>query len=136
MCHSLSQSDWKDCVDDGQISFLQYCIIRTNDGCQNLHYAEADDIMNILKIEFGCRPGNTAVSLTLRRLKYQEKDEYSHFGLEVRMDILHPELIVVEQDLTDGTLAQHCRGLACSFQHCRRRNTRVAHRAAPLPRLL
>merc|ERR1712031_129172 len=42
----------------------------------------ADDITNVLKIEFDCRPGAIAVSLALREPKYQETAAYSHFGRE------------------------------------------------------
>merc|ERR1712178_680216 len=41
-----------------------------------------DDITNILKIEFDCRPGAIAVSLALREPKYQETAAYCHFGRE------------------------------------------------------
>merc|ERR1712125_281490 len=40
----------------------------------------ADDITNILKIEFDCRPGAIAVTLALREPKYQETAAYCHFG--------------------------------------------------------
>merc|ERR1712201_2424 len=40
----------------------------------------ADDITNIVKIEFDCRPGAIAVSLALREPKYQETAAYCHFG--------------------------------------------------------
>merc|ERR1712093_792474 len=40
----------------------------------------ADDITNVLKIEFDCRPGALAVSLALREPKYQETAAYCHFG--------------------------------------------------------
>merc|ERR1711988_1382296 len=40
----------------------------------------ADDITNIIKIEFDCRPGAIAVSLQLREPKYQETAAYCHFG--------------------------------------------------------
>merc|ERR1712224_904816 len=39
-----------------------------------------DDITNIVKIEFDCRPGAIAVSLALREPKYQETAAYCHFG--------------------------------------------------------
>jgi len=39
-----------------------------------------DDITNILKIEFDCRPGAIALSLALREPKYQETAAYCHFG--------------------------------------------------------
>merc|ERR1712000_563812 len=39
-----------------------------------------DDITNVLKIEFDCRPGAIAVSLSLREPKYQETAAYCHFG--------------------------------------------------------
>jgi len=42
----------------------------------------ADDITNILKIEFDTRPGAIAVSLALREPKYQETAAYCHFGRE------------------------------------------------------
>merc|ERR1712151_292477 len=42
----------------------------------------ADDITNILKIEFDARPGAIAVSLSLREPKYQETAAYCHFGRE------------------------------------------------------
>merc|ERR1711874_526428 len=41
-----------------------------------------DDITNIIKIEFDCRPGAIAVSLALREPKYQESAAYCHFGRE------------------------------------------------------
>jgi len=40
----------------------------------------ADDITNILKVEFDCRPGAIAVTLALREPKYQETAAYCHFG--------------------------------------------------------
>merc|ERR1712057_132109 len=40
----------------------------------------ANDITNILKINFDCRPGAIAVSLALREPKYQETAAYCHFG--------------------------------------------------------
>jgi len=40
----------------------------------------ADDITNILKIEYDCRPGAIAVTLALREPKYQETAAYCHFG--------------------------------------------------------
>jgi len=40
----------------------------------------ADDITNVLKIEFDCRPGAIAVTLALREPKYQETAAYCHFG--------------------------------------------------------
>ena len=39
-----------------------------------------DDVTNILKIEFDCRPGAIAQSLALRKPKYQETAENCHFG--------------------------------------------------------
>merc|ERR1711998_769277 len=42
----------------------------------------ADDITNIVKIAFDCRPGGIAVSLALREPKYQETAAYCHFGRE------------------------------------------------------
>merc|ERR1712166_1031436 len=42
----------------------------------------ADDITNIIKIEFDCRPGAIAISLALREPKYQESAAYCHFGRE------------------------------------------------------
>merc|ERR1712228_822321 len=41
-----------------------------------------DDITNILKIEFDCRPGAIAMSLALREPKYQETAAYCHLGRE------------------------------------------------------
>merc|ERR1739848_242714 len=41
-----------------------------------------DDITNILKVEFDCRPGAIAVTLALREPKYQESAAYCHFGRE------------------------------------------------------
>merc|ERR1711990_247145 len=40
----------------------------------------AEDITNVLKIEFDCRPGAIAVTLALREPKYQETAAYCHFG--------------------------------------------------------
>merc|ERR1712210_183520 len=42
----------------------------------------ADDITNILKVEFDCRPGAIAVTLALREPKYQETAAHCHFGRE------------------------------------------------------
>jgi len=42
----------------------------------------ADDITNIIKIAFDCRPGAIAQSLALREPKYQETAAYCHFGRE------------------------------------------------------
>merc|ERR1712190_432057 len=47
--------------------------------CGNL---SANDITNIVKIEFDCRPGAIATSLALREPKYQETAAYCHFGRE------------------------------------------------------
>merc|ERR1711892_420893 len=41
---------------------------------------DADDITNIIKIAFDCRPGALGVSLALREPKYQEIAAYCHFG--------------------------------------------------------
>jgi len=41
-----------------------------------------DDITNVVKIEFDCRPGAIAQSLALREPKYQETAAYCHFGRE------------------------------------------------------
>merc|ERR1719510_351391 len=41
-----------------------------------------DDITNVVKMEFDCRPGAIAVSLSLREPKYQETAAYCHFGRE------------------------------------------------------
>jgi len=40
----------------------------------------ADDITNVLKVEFDCRPGAIALSLALREPKYQATAAYCHFG--------------------------------------------------------
>merc|ERR1712176_1754305 len=40
----------------------------------------AEDITNVVKIAFDCRPGAIAVSLALREPKYQETAAYCHFG--------------------------------------------------------
>merc|ERR1712125_140436 len=42
----------------------------------------AEDITNIIKVEFDCRPGAIAMSLALREPKYQETAAYCHFGRE------------------------------------------------------
>merc|ERR1712014_127803 len=42
----------------------------------------ANDITNVVKIEFDCRPGAIAMSLALREPKYQEMAAYCHFGRE------------------------------------------------------
>merc|ERR1712071_185666 len=41
-----------------------------------------DDITNVLKLEFDCRPGAIAVSLALREPKYHATAAYCHFGRE------------------------------------------------------
>jgi len=38
------------------------------------------DVTNVIKIEFDCRPGAIALSLALREPKYQETAAYCHFG--------------------------------------------------------
>merc|ERR1719405_406561 len=40
----------------------------------------ADDITNVIKIAFDCRPGAIAQSLALREPKYQDTAAYCHFG--------------------------------------------------------
>merc|ERR1712006_70715 len=40
----------------------------------------SDDITNVLKMEFDCRPGAIALALSLREPKYQETAAYCHFG--------------------------------------------------------
>merc|ERR1711862_812508 len=42
----------------------------------------AEDITNVIKIAFDCRPGAIAVSLALLEPKYQESAAYCHFGRE------------------------------------------------------
>jgi len=42
----------------------------------------AEDITNVVKMEFDARPGALAVSLALREPKYQVTAAYSHFGRE------------------------------------------------------
>merc|ERR1712107_545096 len=42
----------------------------------------AEDITNVIKIVFDCRPGAIAMSLALREPKYQETAAYCHFGRE------------------------------------------------------
>merc|ERR1712071_364954 len=42
----------------------------------------ADDITNVVKIAFDCRPGAIAQSLALREPKYQVTAAYCHFGRE------------------------------------------------------
>jgi len=39
-----------------------------------------DDITNVIKVAFDCRPGAIALSLSLREPKYQETAAYCHFG--------------------------------------------------------
>ena len=41
-----------------------------------------DDVTNVLKVVFDCRPGAIAQSLALREPKYQETAAYCHFGRE------------------------------------------------------
>merc|ERR1712096_140825 len=42
----------------------------------------ADDVTNVLKVNFDCRPGAIALSLALREPKYQVTAAYCHFGRE------------------------------------------------------
>jgi len=42
----------------------------------------AEDITNVIKIAFDCRPGAIAQALSLREPKYQETAAYCHFGRE------------------------------------------------------
>merc|ERR1711992_371346 len=42
----------------------------------------ADDVTKVVKVEFDCRPGAIAASLSLREPKYQETAAYCHFGRE------------------------------------------------------
>merc|ERR1712061_227454 len=51
--------------------------LRHGAGC-----ADSDDITNVIKIAFDCRPGAIAQSLALREPKYQETAAYCHFGRE------------------------------------------------------
>merc|ERR1712195_348721 len=44
------------------------------------HGLSADDITDVLKIEFDCLPGAIAIALALREPKYQETAAYCHFG--------------------------------------------------------
>lgn len=46
----------------------------------------ADDITDIIKLEFDCRPGAIAKSLQLREPKYVESAAYCHFGREPRTE--------------------------------------------------
>merc|ERR1712167_530854 len=46
------------------------------------HGLSSNDITNILKLNFDCRPGAIAVSLALREPKYQDTAAYCHFGRE------------------------------------------------------
>ena len=39
-----------------------------------------NDVTNIIKMAFDCRPGAIAISLALREPKYQETAAYCHFG--------------------------------------------------------
>merc|ERR1712062_687975 len=41
-----------------------------------------DDVTKVVKMEFDCRPGAIAASLSLREPKYQETAAYCHFGRE------------------------------------------------------
>merc|ERR1719453_1499553 len=38
------------------------------------------DVTNVIKVEFDCRPGAIALSLALREPKYQDTAAYCHFG--------------------------------------------------------
>jgi S-adenosylmethionine synthetase len=42
----------------------------------------AEDVTNIIKIQFDCRPGAIGLALQLREPKYQESAAYCHFGRE------------------------------------------------------
>eukprot|EP00617_Octactis_speculum_P024224 CAMPEP_0185749300 /NCGR_PEP_ID=MMETSP1174-20130828/8027_1 /TAXON_ID=35687 /ORGANISM="Dictyocha speculum, Strain CCMP1381" /LENGTH=464 /DNA_ID=CAMNT_0028425361 /DNA_START=43 /DNA_END=1437 /DNA_ORIENTATION=+ len=42
----------------------------------------AEDITNVVKLNFDCRPGGIALALTLREPKYQQTAAYCHFGRE------------------------------------------------------
>jgi len=46
----------------------------------------ADDITDIVKLAFDCRPGAIAKSLQLREPKYVETAAYCHFGREPRVE--------------------------------------------------
>jgi S-adenosylmethionine synthetase len=46
----------------------------------------ADDITDIVKLSFDCRPGAIAQSLQLREPKYIETAAYCHFGREPRVE--------------------------------------------------
>jgi S-adenosylmethionine synthetase len=46
----------------------------------------ADDITDIVKLEFDCRPGAIAKHLQLREPKYVETAAYCHFGREPRIE--------------------------------------------------
>jgi S-adenosylmethionine synthetase len=46
----------------------------------------ADDITDVIKLNFDCRPGAIALSLQLREPKYVETAAYCHFGREPRIE--------------------------------------------------
>jgi len=46
----------------------------------------ADDVTDIIKLAFDCRPGAIAKSLQLREPKYVETAAYCHFGREARVE--------------------------------------------------
>jgi S-adenosylmethionine synthetase len=46
----------------------------------------ADDITDVIKLAFDCRPGAIAKSLALREPKYVESAAYCHFGREPRTE--------------------------------------------------
>merc|ERR1712007_6960 len=43
---------------------------------------DADDVANVLKTEFDCRPGAMGKNMKLREPKYLKTAAYSHFGRE------------------------------------------------------
>ena len=45
-------------------------------------FLAADDIDNVIKVAFDCRPDTIAQPLALHEPKYQETAEYYHFGRE------------------------------------------------------
>eukprot|EP00438_Fugacium_kawagutii_P010527 Skav214524 [mRNA] locus=scaffold410:246622:248976:- [translate_table: standard] len=62
---------------------------------------DVNDITNVLKMEFDCRPGAIAQSLALREPKYQETAAYCHFGREPVTKKLESILVhILTQDLS------------------------------------
>ena len=75
ICHQMAKSVVTSGLDARCLVQLSYAI-----GVAKPLPLFVDDVTNVLKIEFDCRPSAIAQSLALREPKYHETAAYCHFG--------------------------------------------------------